>query len=499
MPVAGGPFIQKTGILLEVDAANAASYPGTGTTWTNLFRPGTYNGTINGTVGFNSTDAYGALTFPGTASTYVDFGNIGDLSVSWSFQVAVKPAPSASGNYTILSYTSGSGTGSITFKLDYSSSIQSATLSSYSATGSTQIVHRLTGSVSTGSWSIINASYGSTVLGMFVNGRPTDYAVTTGSTVGYNANNRLYFGGTFGTTSSFYTGSAASLLTYNADVPNTRIIQNYNAFATRFGLPPSNFFVYATDPDAFRFIEVANITSSVQAAAINTLVVGLKSNSLWDKMQSIYPFVGGTAFSHKWNLKNPADTDAAYRILWSGAITHNSKGVAFDGSSYGDTRFAPFTALPNPTQSNHLSIYVSGSSPGSLSAAGNTNFLQNGLGIGLGAQNAMCAYTGTNTGLSITTNDGVSGLAVATRTDSTNSAAYIRGSVTRTTTSTLGPPTSPRTGNIFIGKENGAWGGPGGVAFSFASLGTGLTPTDVENLYTVVQAYNTSLNRAFNQ
>ena len=71
MPVAGGPFIQKTGILLEVDAANAASYPGTGTTWTNLFRPGTYNGTINGTVGFNSTDAYGALTFPGTASTYV--------------------------------------------------------------------------------------------------------------------------------------------------------------------------------------------------------------------------------------------------------------------------------------------------------------------------------------------------------------------------------------------------------------------------------------------
>jgi hypothetical protein len=43
------------------------------------------------------------LTFPGTTSSYVDFGNIGDLSVSWSFQVAVKPAPSASGNYTILS------------------------------------------------------------------------------------------------------------------------------------------------------------------------------------------------------------------------------------------------------------------------------------------------------------------------------------------------------------------------------------------------------------
>ena len=53
--------------------------------------------------------------------------------------------------------------------------------------------------------------------------------------------------------------------------------------------------------------------------------------------------------------------------------------------------------------------------------------------------------------------------------------------------------------NIFIGKENGSWGGSGTNVHSFASLGTGLTPTDVENLYTVVQAYNTSLNRAFNQ
>jgi len=124
MPVAGGPKITKTGILLEVDAANASSYTSGSSTWVNVFNPGTRNGTINGTLGFNQDDSKGALTFPGTASSYVDFGNIGDLSVSWSFQVAVKPAPSASGNYTILSYASGSNTGSWTYKLDYSSSNQ---------------------------------------------------------------------------------------------------------------------------------------------------------------------------------------------------------------------------------------------------------------------------------------------------------------------------------------------------------------------------------------
>ena len=185
MPVAGGPKITKTGILLEVDAANASSYASGSSTWVNVFNPGTRNGTINGSVGFDADDSKGALTFPGTASSYADFGNIGDLSVSWSFQVAVKPAPSASGNYTILSYASGSDTGSWTYKLDYSSSNQSAVLSVFSSgSGAARAVHQVTGSVPTGSWSIINASYGNSLLSMYVNGQPVKFFDTTGSTAG---------------------------------------------------------------------------------------------------------------------------------------------------------------------------------------------------------------------------------------------------------------------------------------------------------------------------
>lgn len=65
MPVAGGPFIQKTGILLEVDSADKTSYSGTGTTWVNQVRPGTYNGTLNN-ISFDSTDSKGALIFTGS-------------------------------------------------------------------------------------------------------------------------------------------------------------------------------------------------------------------------------------------------------------------------------------------------------------------------------------------------------------------------------------------------------------------------------------------------
>jgi hypothetical protein len=497
MPVAGGPFIQKTGILLEVDSADKTSYSGTGTTWVNQVRPGTYNGTLNN-ISFDSADSKGALIFTGS-NTYVDFGNLGSsLTSSFSFQVAFKPAATASGQpYTILSYASASATSSYTFKLDYTSSNQTVVLTTFSNTGSQNIVYTMSASANSGSWNIVHGTFGSALAALYVNGLGQAYAPTTGSTVGYNTSNRLYAGLNYGSTVGYYSGSLANITVNNADLDGISVNKNYNAIASRFGLvkrtPP------ITDADAFAFVEVAGITDPTQQTAVNTLVIGLKTTNLWTKMQVIYPFVGGTAYSHKFNLKDPRNLDAAYRIIFSGAITHNAKGIKFDGTSYGDTRFAPLTALTNATQSNHITTYVSGADASSLTIAGNTSYLENGMGLGMGDQNKMNAYTGTNTAITITTNDGPTGLAVATRIDPTNSAAYIRGSVTRTITSTLAPPTTPSTRNVFVGKENGAWNGSSTSVHSFASLGTGLTTTDVENLYTVVQAYNTSLNRAFNQ
>jgi hypothetical protein len=68
------------------------------------------------------------------------------------------------------------------------------------------------------------------------------------------------------------------------------------------------------DPDAIAFIAAAGITDLVQKAAITTLVLQLKSDAIWSKFQAIYPLVGGTAFTHKFNLINPLDTNAAFRL-----------------------------------------------------------------------------------------------------------------------------------------------------------------------------------------
>jgi hypothetical protein len=98
------------------------------------------------------------------------------------------------------------------------------------------------------------------------------------------------------------------------------------------------------DPSAQAFIDEALITDTTQQDAINNLVVGLKNDGLWDKMKAIYPFVGGTATSHKYNLKDPRDSSDAFTLTFSGGWTHNSNGVTGNGTNaFAESYYFPST------------------------------------------------------------------------------------------------------------------------------------------------------------
>lgn len=91
------------------------------------------------------------------------------------------------------------------------------------------------------------------------------------------------------------------------------------------------------DAASTAFFTSSGITDVTQKIAINNLVVGLKADGLWTNIKAIYPFVGGTASTHKWNLKDPRDLDAAYRLTFSGGWTHNANGITGNGvNSYAD-------------------------------------------------------------------------------------------------------------------------------------------------------------------
>jgi hypothetical protein len=107
---------------------------------------------------------------------------------------------------------------------------------------------------------------------------------------------------------------------------------------TRTLTPTPTNTPFSVDPNAQAFITAAGITDPTQQSAINSLVVGLKATGIWTKMIAIYPFVGGTASSHKYNLKDPRDLDIAYRLTFGGGWGHTSNGIVGNGANtYADT------------------------------------------------------------------------------------------------------------------------------------------------------------------
>jgi hypothetical protein len=111
-----------------------------------------------------------------------------------------------------------------------------------------------------------------------------------------------------------------------------------------------------SDSNAQAFLTATGITDETISAALNQHVIDLKTYGIWPICRAIYPWVGGTAFTHKFNLKDPRDLDEAFRIVWNGSIAHNSNGITPDGSSgYGNTKLIGSTEGLN--NDSHLSVY----------------------------------------------------------------------------------------------------------------------------------------------
>lgn len=254
------------------------------------------------------------------------------------------------------------------------------------------------------------------------------------------------------------------------------------------------------DPDTRKFLDATGLPEYF-APALDGLVKGLKGTGLWSKMTAVYPFIGGTADFHKWNLIDPRDTDDAHRLTYVEGTGSHSTELGYkpnathnSGGGYADTHLIP-AGLIDPA-SAHLSAY-------SLSA------LANGQRCDFGAYNwdgttnrfhlivhymsGEFYYSLGHTGMNNTPAGDGSGLFTSSRTSMSEETAYLNGAAIASNQTAGGvlPPVP-----LYIGCLNGFANEYSDLPFGFVSIGSGLDAQNVADLNTVVQEYRLAVSNA---
>jgi hypothetical protein len=220
------PRIVTDGLVLALDAANSLSYPGSGTTWTDLSGKGNNGTLVNGPT-FSPTNG-GSIVFDGT-NDYISFPNNTNLDSqaitmeSWSnpgevFQngflfekgaVNTQYSNFFNGDGTFYFRTMGLSNQDLTFYIP-----------SY---------------ISVNTWNHIVCTYGSGVKTIYING--SQVAQSTGVTGTISTDTTGLFIGAYGPgTGYFLNGKIAESRVYNKALTASEVQQNYQALKTRFGL-----------------------------------------------------------------------------------------------------------------------------------------------------------------------------------------------------------------------------------------------------------------------
>ena len=204
----------------------------------------------------------------------------------------------------------------------------------------------------------------------------------------------------------------------------------------------------------------------------------------------------------KYNLVNPVDSDAAFRLVFNGGWTHSSNGATPNGTNgYADTKF---NNQGNWTATSNGSIGVN-------IATNPTAGIQCDMGSGNGADGSNSSiiysrfvgdvyYAGLNCTSVILGNANTSsiGLFVTSRLNTTQHSLYKRGSSTINSTATNAIGGNPNR-TFYIGAANSTVTGNASNysdrRYNYSFIGDGLTQSEVDLYYARITTFNTALSR----
>lgn len=245
---------------------------------------------------------------------------------------------------------------------------------------------------------------------------------------------------------------------------------------------------YLTPEEADDFFAAASISDRAHRDAIANLVIDLKKNRLWEKMEAIYPLVGGTSNSHSYNLKNTSK----HRITYF-ATNHSQYGIVCD-KAIPELNLRPDDIDTYPG-GFHASLYVRNNEKSQNLDFGTSTDGQNRVSACVNNQNGMCEfYCGSSPSPNdVTVTAPVSdsrGFFVFSKINATQS-IYHKG----TTIVSEQKNVSPVPLSVEI-RLNLWFTSASKRQYAFMSFGSGLTDADAINLTKIVNKYQTALGRA---
>jgi len=231
--------IVRTGLVLDLDAAQPLSYKGTGTAWNDL-SGNSNNGTLVNTPTYNITNS-GYFDFDYTQSENVTFASSSSLQFlnrlpytleAWVYPTRNPGANNWTGIFDREDTSIGSRDGYNLYFLGSATTDTFFTTERFVAGTNNNTFVTLNQSVSVNAWQHIVATYDGTTLTLYRNGSSvgtpassTGNITNTSKTLTIAVRGGQYFG-----------GRIANAKIYNISLSSTQVLQNYNALKHRFGL-----------------------------------------------------------------------------------------------------------------------------------------------------------------------------------------------------------------------------------------------------------------------
>lgn len=219
--------IVTSNMVLNLDAGNTASYPGSGNTWYDLASAN--NGTLVNGPTYNSTNG-GSLLFNGT-NQYVNLGNVQSLnSITSGISIGAWIKSSTTPTYSAIVqkwYQSGLQGG---FQLFVGpSNILKFAIGDFIGGYSTLTS---TANVITGSWIYVSVTYDMNNVNFYINGVLNSTSTLVKSVI--NSNNATLYVGQDDYGGRFFKGNISLVSVYNRALSATEVLQNYNQTRSRY-------------------------------------------------------------------------------------------------------------------------------------------------------------------------------------------------------------------------------------------------------------------------